>query len=124
MSKLRLASAVMALLFVTCVVLQYNDPDPLPWMTVYGAAAILSVVHARRRRVAPAFPLGVAAVALAWGVWIAAEIDGSFEWFRLGQSMQAGTPQIEQSRESLGLFVIAAWMLVVAAAARREPAPG
>ena len=32
----------------------------------------------------------------------------------LAETMHAGTPQIEESRESLGLFIVAAWMLVVA----------
>ena len=40
----------------------------------------------------------------------------------LTRSMEAKTPAIEESRESLGLLIITAWMLVVAIAARRSRA--
>jgi hypothetical protein len=123
MSGLRVASAVMALLFFACAVLQYNDPDPVRWMSMYGAAAVVSGLHAVRGRLPLALPLLVAAAALVWGVWITTHIDGRFEWRHLAESMHAGTPQIEQSRESLGLCVVAAWMLGVAVG-RDRPRPG
>jgi len=124
MSKLRVASAVMAVLFFVCVALQYNDPDPIQWMAIYGAAAIVCTVHARRGRMPVAFPLIVGVAALAWGVYVAGHIHGQFAWHHLAESMHAGTPQIEESRESLGLFIVAAWMAVVAlavASAARAP---
>jgi transmembrane protein TMEM220 len=114
MSVLRIASGVMALLFFVCVGLQYNDPDPVQWMAIYGAAAFVSVMHAWRGQVPVAFPLVVAVAAVAWGVYIASHIHGRFEWHHLAESMHAGTPQIEESRETLGLLIVAAWMIVVA----------
>ena len=126
MSKLRVASGVMAVLFFVCVALQYNDPDPVRWMAMYGAATVVCAVHARRGRIAAAFPLSLAGIAVAWGAFTAEHIHGRFEWHHLAETMHAGTPQIEESRESLGLFIVAAWMLVVAlgtrGAARRSPA--
>ena len=119
MSKLRVASAVMAVLFFACVALQYNDPDPVSWMAMYGAAAVVCAAHALRGRVPAALPLVVAGVALAWGAFTVTHIQGRFEWHHLAETMHAGTPQIEESRESLGLFIVAAWMLLVAAGARR-----
>jgi hypothetical protein len=114
MSKLRIASGVMAVLFFICVALQYNDPDPVQWMAVYGAAAIVATMHAWRGRVPVALPLIVAVGALVWGYFIVTHIHGTFAWHHLAESMHAGTPQIEESRESLGLFIVAAWMIVVA----------
>ena len=111
---LRIASGVMAVLFVICVALQYNDPDPVQWMAIYGAAAIVSTIHAWRGRVPVAIPLIVTVAAVVWGVYIATHIHGRFQWHHLAETMHAGTPQIEESRESLGLFIVAAWMIVVA----------
>ena len=104
----------MGALFFVCVGLQYNDPDPLQWMAIYGAGALVSLAHALRGRVHPALPVLVAVTAVAWGVFITTHIHGAFEWHHLAETMHAGTPQIEESRESLGLFIVAAWMIVVA----------
>ena len=120
MIPLRVVSAVMALLCLVCVVLQYNDPDPLGWMAIYGAAAIVCAAHAWRGSIPRALPLSVGAIAVIWGVFLAAGIRGRFEWHQLAESMHAGTPQIEQSRESLGLFLVAAWMIVVTFGVRRR----
>jgi hypothetical protein len=114
MSVLRIASGVMSVLFFVCVALQYNDPDPVQWMAIYGAAAVVSLLHAWRGGVPVALPVVVAVIAVGWGLWIATHIQGKFEWHHLAESMHAGTPQIEESRESLGLFIVAAWMVVVA----------
>ena len=116
MSKLRIASGLMAVLFFICVALQYNDPDPVQWMAIYGAAAIVSTLHAWRGRVLVALPVFVAVAAVVWGAYIATHIHGPFQWHHLAETMHAGTPQIEESRESLGLFIVAAWMIVVALA--------
>jgi len=118
MTTLRIASAVMALLFFVCILLQYNDPDPVQWMAIYGAATIVCGAYAWRGRMPAAVPLVVAGVAILWGVFIALDIHGHFEWHHLAESMHAGTPQIEESRESLGLFIVAAWMLAIALGGR------
>ena len=108
----------MSALFLVCVALQYNDPDPLQWMAIYGAGALVSLVHAVRGRVPLALPVIVALAAAAWGAYLATHIEGAFEWHHLAETMHAGTPQIEESRESLGLFIVAAWMIVVALSGR------
>ena len=36
----KVADALFLLMFVFSVVVQVNDPDPLAWMAMYGAAAI------------------------------------------------------------------------------------
>lgn len=39
-SVLRIANGFMLVLFVSWAGFQYNDPDPLTWIFVYGAAAL------------------------------------------------------------------------------------
>ena len=35
---LRMLHVVMALLFCLSIAVQYNDPDPIAWVCIYGAA--------------------------------------------------------------------------------------
>ena len=114
----RTVNAVMAVLFFVSVALQYNDPDPVQWMAIYGAAGLLAAWAAWGRRMSVGAPLLVAAIAIAWAAFIATHLHGHFAWHHLVESMHAGTPQIEESRESLGLGIVAAWMLVLAFAWR------
>ena len=39
-SVLRIANGIMLVLFISWAGFQYNDPDPLTWIFVYGAAAL------------------------------------------------------------------------------------
>ncbi len=64
----RIVNGVMALLFAVAVAVQYNDPDPIRWMAIYGAASIVTLMTAARGR-APVFAAAVVGgIALAWGV--------------------------------------------------------
>ena len=44
----RLLNGLMAVLFAVAVVVQFNDPDPLRWVAVYGAALTVSALAAAR----------------------------------------------------------------------------
>jgi hypothetical protein len=114
----RAVNAVMAVLFFVSAALQYNDPDPVQWMAIYGAAGLLAALAAWGRTATLGAPVLVAAVAIAWSAFIATHLHGHFAWHHLVESMHAGTPQIEESRESLGLAIVAAWMLVLVFAGR------
>lgn len=115
---MRVLSAVFAILFFLCAAIQYNDPDPLQWMAIYGAAAVISTVVAIQGRIAWFWPAFVAGIALVWGLGLAPAL-GRIAPNELMATMKAGSPQIEESREALGLFLVAVWMIVVALAARR-----
>jgi hypothetical protein len=108
----------MAILFAISAVLQLNDPDPVQWFLIYAAAAVVAGCVALRRRLPSGIPVLVGLVAVIWSVWIMSHMHGTFEWRHLAEKMHADTPTIEESRESLGLLIIAVWMFV--AAARRR----
>ena len=114
---LRLATAVMGLFFVFSVAVQYNDPDPVRWMVIYGAAAILSLA-AIRAALPPFLPALHAGIALGWAlVWLPGAVRTSFaEMFRTYEMM---SPAMEEGREMLGLAIVAAWMTVLAVASSR-----
>lgn len=108
----------MLLMFAFSAAVQVNDPDPLGWIGIYLAAALVCAAEIRRRT--PLWgPVAVALVALGWGasLWTRARdvpLSALFaEW-------EMRNLQVEQAREMYGLAIVALWMLAVAGAALRR----
>jgi len=110
----RALDVVMAVLFAVSAVLQFNDPDPWPWFLIYAGAAVVCALTVARKSRGRLAPLLVGIVAFAWAVWILFHLSGGIAWSQLAASMHADSPQIEESRETLGLFIVAAWMTFIA----------
>lgn len=121
--RFRVASLVAALLFVFSLALQINDPDPLPWIAVYGAAALAAVAAARAPGRLPwPLPAAIGAAALVWGLRLATRSLGVEPPGRMFEAWEMKNVAVEESRESIGLFLVAAWMLVLVAASLRSRA--
>ena len=111
---MKVANYVMIAVFLMCVVVQYNDPDPIRWMAIYGAAALCCILFASGK-LPRVLPLIVAAIALVW----AATIPPSF-WNKhvpMGEvfsMIHMIHPGVEEAREMGGLLIVVAWMLVLA----------
>ena len=111
----KVANAIMLLLFVFAAAVQVNDPDPLAWIGIYTAAAVVCGLELRRRTPAWA-PLALSLLALAWAgsLYVGARdvpIGALFaEW-------EMRELRIEEAREMYGLTIVAVWMLVIAGAA-------
>lgn len=96
--KLRIANLFFALLFLYAAIVQYNDPDLLRWMAIYGAACLVSALYALRPT--PRWPSG--AVASAAAIWAL---------ILLPQVLRAGDyTGTEIERETGGLLIVALWM--------------
>lgn len=116
MTPLGVASGVMAALFVFAVIVQHNDPDPVRWMAIYGAAAAVSAVFAAGRR--PRWPPAlVGAAALGWGATLVPRV-ASLPPGQLFSSWGMTGAAMEEGRELGGLVIVALWMSVLFAAAR------
>jgi hypothetical protein len=112
---------LMSALFVFAAALQLNDPDPVQWVTVYMAAAVLSLAVALRRRV-PTAPIGALAfVAIAWAAAIALRVPSASEYRHMFDAWEMKTPSVEEAREASGLAIVAAWMIVLLVRSRRAP---
>ena len=98
----------MATLFVLSAAVQYNDPDPIPWMTLYGVAAVLSAA-APRVPAARTVMRMVALTALLWAVHIAPGAWGA-DWGEVFGATTMKTPAVEVARETLGLLIVAVWL--------------
>jgi len=116
---LRVVSALMGIVLLAFAALQLNDPDPEVWATFYGAAALVSF-GAAAGRISDILTAVFGGAALVWSATLlpqvrhvtVAEIFGSF-------TMK--TAAIEESREGLGLLIVAVWMAVLWLARPRVP---
>lgn len=103
MKTLYLALALVFLLFAA---LQYNDPDPIIWMAIYTAVALLFIMAGLGKNAR--WPARIMAVVLL--AWAATMLPGMLDWVRMGMpsitsSMKAEEPHIELVREFLGLTI-------------------
>jgi hypothetical protein len=100
----------LAVLLAGCAAVQYNDPDPVLWISLYGAGSVLLLLAAAgwRRRWAVLVVLG------AYAVVGAIALPGFVDWLLhhpagdLTAPMSAEQPHIEASREFVGLLIAAA----------------
>jgi len=104
---------IMAGLFAFAAALQFNDPDPIQWIAIYTAAAVLSLVMAVRRRVPPALTVVVAVIAIAWAAFIAFGGPTASEYRHMFDAWEMKSPSVEEAREASGLVMVAAWMTVL-----------
>ena len=105
-------NAVMLLMFVFSAAIQFNDPDPLAWMCIYGAAAIVCGLAMRRK--APAWlPVCVAVTAFAWAASLLDDARG-VPLTALFAQWEMRDLRIEEAREMYGLAIVGIWMLVIA----------
>ena len=98
----------MAGLFVLSAAVQYNDPDPLPWMAAYlgGAVACLLSDAVRQRGLFAWLVAGLTAFA---AVRLAPEALAVEQLSDLTASMTVERPEIEAARETLGLAFVSLW---------------
>ena len=103
----RIANLVMLVLFLFWAGFQYNDPDGLVWMGVYGAAAIACVLY-MMGRLPRTLALLYMGLCFVWAavLWIA--VIASWEFFFE-----------ERGREAMGLMICGIWMIVLL----RVPSP-
>lgn len=113
-------NGVFAALFVVGAAVQVNDPDPLPWMAVYGLAAA-ACVAAGLRRGHRALPALVALGAVAWAATLAPRVVGRVEFLSMFGAFEMESVAIEEAREMYGLLLVAGWMVVLAL---RRTSPG
>ncbi len=97
----------MFLLFMTCIALQYNDPDPLLWMPIYAIPALLSLLYFLHR--------GYLWVTLMAGV---VYIIGAIYWCPPLGSVPGNIFNNEEVREAGGLLLAGVWMSLLSLASR------
>jgi len=110
---------LMLAVFLFCVAVQYNDPDPVRWMAIYGLAAIACVLYLTRR-LHRAIPAAIGAASLIWACLLAPGVIGQVSVAEVFESMQMKTVAVEEAREMGGLFIVAVWMAVLTLTSSQE----
>ena len=96
---------LFSILFLVAAVLQYNDPDALMWIFIWGISAVVSLLFALKKA-AYNLTAVIAILALIAGFYV---YPSTFE----GLGLENGNlKNVERGREAYGLFIIAATMLI------------
>jgi hypothetical protein len=115
-AAVRIASLLMAVLFLLSAALQYNDPDPLIWIALYVSAALASLTSSRSpARAWP--PALVGGISLVWAVAIGIRLEPGSPG-RMFDEFGMESVAIEEAREATGLLIVAAWMVFLLLYAR------
>lgn len=105
---MKTVNLLLAAMFLVFAFLQINDPDPVVWILIYGAMAVVCILAAFKTY-SRVFMLILLAGFIAYSVVF---FDGIKEW--LGQDDKSVLfddlakmqhPYIEESREFLGLLI-------------------
>lgn len=108
----KVADALFMLMFTFSVVVQLNDPDPLPWMAMYTAAAVACGLSVAGR--CPWWlPVVTGLVALAWAATIAPRVIGQVSFLDMFQEFEMKDIGVEEAREMYGLILVGGWMSFV-----------
>ncbi|MEP0365320.1 MAG: transmembrane 220 family protein [Cyclobacteriaceae bacterium] len=99
----------LAALFFIFAALQYNDPDPLLWMLIYGSVAIIAFlkVYLRQVNFGPLIVTLLVIMSMYALVYIPIFIEflGNPDKADLVGKMKVDKPWIEGTREFLGLLI-------------------
>ena len=110
----------MAILFLFCVGVQYNDPDPVRWMTIYGLAMAACLLFVSGRLRWP-FPAAVGVAALFWAASVVPHLMGkNIPMNEVFGTMRMISEPVEEAREMGGLLVVVFWMLILLLALRKQ----
>lgn len=108
----RVLAMALGLCFIGFAIVQYNDPDAVVWILIYMVAAVLSFAAAFNK-------VNGAILAIACILYAAGVVYCWPEQFEgVSDSMRNATtgrliPNVEEGRESLGLAICSASMLIL-----------
>ena len=117
---LRVASGVMTLLFLLCVVVQYNDPDVLLWIVIYLIPAAWAFAGAFRMPQVRS-PAGER---LLWLSVVVGAATTVYYWPTMPDFWRKDVWWVEETaREGMGVMIgLAVLVVVLVASLLRKPA--
>ncbi len=123
---MKILNLVLAAMFLVFAFLQLNDPDPVVWISIYGAMAVVCVLAAFGRR----YVLAYIILAVIYIAYSTIDWQSIGRWFRSDDKAmlfdnvaKMQNLYIEESREFLGLMICLAVLIlngIVAIAQRRK----
>ena len=105
-------NAILAVVFVLSAVVQFNDPDPIIWLSIYGMAMAGCVAwHLGRLPLMGARIAGVGGLVGAVLLGVTGSSGADLSGIAMGWSMNSLAS--EEVREAGGLFIVGAWLLLL-----------
>jgi hypothetical protein len=119
---MRIVNFLLAVMFLGFAFVQINDPDPVIWILIYGAMAVISVM-AIFEFYPKKFLIGLLVLFLLYSVVF---IPGVLEWLRqenkamlFDDLAKMQHPYVEEAREFLGLLICIIVLIVYLIRARK-----
>ncbi len=121
---MKILNWILFLIFLLSAALQFNDPDAIIWMLMWGAAAAACLLFGIGKGLR-AFPLFVGIIALIWAAILVpsvVETTGDIRWSEVFVLVSMSNITVEWVREIGGLLIIAVWMGVLCRQSPKKPA--
>ncbi len=99
---------ILSILFILFAAVQYNDPDPFIWISIYLFTAVICFLAARKLYYKKIILIG-AVFSLLWAVTLVASIFKAVNLFGVGSIFSLSMikdNEVEEARESLGLIIV------------------
>ena len=104
---MKIVNAILTILFIVFAVVQLNDPDPLMWVLMYGAIALISAFAFLGKYNKIVLITGMI-ISFIWAITLS---PGVYDWFanhktdEIFESMAPNKIFIETARECFGLLI-------------------
>jgi len=105
---MRIVHITLAVLFLLFTIVQFNDPDPLLWIAIYGSMVALCVLAAFKKF----YPYIMIVQGVLFLIYCVLLWSGVSQWFASDEKemlfddiAKMQYPYIEESREFLGLAI-------------------
>lgn len=114
---MKLFNAFFVIIFSISAVIQYNDPDPLLWMVIYGYGALVCLLAVFRKDHRILHYAGIL-IFLAYALYLFFLPKGVLSWLtehgaeNITGSMSDEKPWVEYTREFFGLLILSFALLV------------
>jgi hypothetical protein len=110
---MKIVNWILALLWLSFVIVQYNDPDPVQWMLIYGLVVVVCAMAAMKKYSKPLIGIGIA-VAVIWAATLMPAVIDYFSSHKSNEIFEHMSPSklfIEEARECFGLLLSAAVLI-------------
>jgi len=113
----KISNLIFAIIFIAFAALQYNDPDPILWASIYLYTVILCIM-AYRNKFYPSLNILGIAMYLVYAMYLFFDKNGVINWAtvhhgeNIASTMKAEQPWIEETREFGGLVMLIVVLLL------------